>query len=451
MFKQRLPRLMFSFLILALLALPVSENVMSRSATVLGQSSQGSFTNHAATTPIKHIVFIVKENRTFDSYFGAFPGVNGATTGKIKVRGSRKNIPLNKLVDSAPNYCHEWNCAHVAYDSGQMDAFNHGNGCTNAPYTCYATASDTLIPNYWALARHFVLNDNTFSSLEGASFANHLYTVAGASGPDQAHSAIGNPTLGNNPETQSWGCDAPKQTKTQLFNGQTTFPCFSYPTLADEMEAAGVPWKFYAPQSTEPGYVWSTLDGFSSIRQSKLWSQRVFPWQNVMSDAKNNALPAVSWVTAPKDYSDHAPASSCASENWTVNIINAIEQSPEWSSTAIFLTWDDWGGFYDHVAPPVIDGLGYGFRVPFMVISPYAYAKTNAHNNAHVDHTTLEFSSVLRFAEQDFNLPSLGRRDASAGNLMNDFDFSSVHESALILKQRTCTGKTLPMTGDFND
>jgi len=143
-------------------------------------------------------------------------------------------------------------------------------------------------------------------------------------------------------------------------------------------------------------------------------------------------------------------ASSCASENWTVNIINSIEQSPSWSNTAIFLTWDDWGGFYDHVTPPVIDGLGYGFRVPFMVISPYAYAKTNG-SNPHVDHTTLEFSSVLRFAEQNFNLPSLGRRDATAGDLMNDFDFSQVHESPLILSQRTCTGKTLPMTGNFND
>jgi len=149
--------------------------------------------------------------------------------------------------------------------------------------------------------------------------------------------------------------------------------------------------------------------------------------------------------------SEHPPASSCTGENWTTNIINSIEKSAAWSSTAIFVTWEDWGGFYDHVAPPIIDGLGYGFRVPFMVISPYAYATTNAQNNPHVDHTQLEFSSVLRFAEQVFNLPSLNRRDVTAGDLMKDFDFSQVHEQPIILQQRSCSGKILPPTGNFND
>src|SRR5712692_6557400 len=174
-------------------------------------------------------------------------------------------------------------------------------------------------------------------------------------------------------------------TTTTLLNGQTTYPCFTYTSLADELEAARIPWKFYAPQSNEQGYVWSTLNSFSFIRNTSLWSQRVVPWQNITTDAQNNTLPAFSWVTAPKVDSEHPPASACAGENWSVNIINAIEQSPAWSSTAIFLTWDDWGGFYDHVAPPVIDGLGYGFRVPLMVISTYAYATTNGQRNQHVD------------------------------------------------------------------
>ncbi len=293
--------------------------------------------------------------------------------------------------------------------------------------------------------------DGYTTLLEGASFANHLFTVAAASGPDQPQSAISNPYLNGRPNTVTWGCDAATQTTTTLLNGQTTYPCFTYTSLADELEAARIPWKFYAPQSNEQGYVWSTLNSFSFIRNTSLWSQRVVPWQNITTDAQNNTLPAFSWVTAPKVDSEHPPASACAGENWSVNIINAIEQSPAWSSTAIFLTWDDWGGFYDHVAPPVIDGLGYGFRVPLMVISPYAYATTNGQSNPHVDHTQLEFSSVLRFAEQIFNLPSLQRRDTSAGDLMKDFDFSKVHNQPLILQQRTCLSKTLPFTGDWND
>jgi phospholipase C len=449
--QKRFARIAFPIIIVFLVLASVGITIFTmKSALVNGQSSQHSFQKHNTTTPIQHIVFLIKENRTFDNYFGAFPGVNGATTGLIRVQGQDKTIPLNPLADSVTNYCHEWLCAHTAYNNGKMDRFNGNVSCNNAPYPCYSQANANFIPNYWALAKNFVLNDNTFSSLEGASFANHLFTVAAASGPDQQHSAISNPTLHGHPNTVSWGCDAATQTITQLLNGQTTYPCFTYTSLADELEAAGIPWKFYAPQSNEAGYVWSTLNGFSSIRNTSLWSQRVVPWQNITTDAQNNALPAFSWVTAPKVDSEHAPASSCTGENWSVNIINAIEQSPAWSSTAIFLTWDDWGGFYDHVAPPVIDGLGYGFRVPLMVISPYAYA-TNNTNNPHVDHTVLEFSSVLRFAEQNFNLPSLQRRDASAGDLMKDFDFSKVHNQPLILQQRTCSGKTLPFTGYWND
>ena len=124
--------------------------------------------------------------------------------------------------------------------------------------------------------------------------------------------------------------------------------------------------------------------------------------------------------------------------------------SPAWANSIIILTWDDYGGLYDHVVPPVIDGLGYGFRVPLLVISPYAYVSNNT-TNPHVDHDTLEFSSVLLLAEQIFSLPSLGRRDTSAGNLMNALDFTQVHNSPLILPQRTCSGKQVPMTGDFND
>ncbi|HZO73307.1 MAG TPA: alkaline phosphatase family protein [Ktedonobacteraceae bacterium] len=405
------------------------------------------------TSPIQHIVFIIKENRAFDNYFGLFPGVNGTTTGKIKQGKVVQTIPLNSLPDSSVNYCHEWSCAHIDVDGGKMDAFNVGSantGCNITPYPCYATAKPGFIPNYWALASHFVLNDNAYSSEVGASFVNHLFTVAGASGPDQAHSAITNPARPAGTSSLSWGCDSPAGTTTKLLNGAKVFPCFStFATLADDMNKTGVSWKEYAPQSNERGYVWSTLNSFPSVRTNS----GVVPWQNFISDAKANALPAFSWLTAPFPQSEHPPASSCAGENWTINAINAVEQSPEWSSTVIILTWDDFGGFYDHVNPPTVDGLGLGFRVPLMVISPYAYANDNP-SNPHVSHALLEFSSVLKLAESVFNLPSLGKRDLTAGDLMSTLDFSQVHNSPLILPMRTCpagsSSNTQPV-GDLDD
>ncbi len=211
------------------------------------------------------------------------------------------------------------------------------------------------------------------------------------------------------------------------------------------MNTAGVPWKFYAPQSTESGYQWNTLNAFSQDRNTN-----VVPWQQFVTDATNNSLPAFSWLTAPSAYSEHPPYSICQGENWTINAIDAVEDSPAWANTVIVLAWDDYGGFYDHVVPLVIDGLGYGFRVPLMIISPYAHVSGNT-TNPHIDHDTLELSSVLSLAEEIFSLPSLGRRDTSAGDLMNALDFTQVYNPPRILPQRTCTDHAAPITGDFDD
>lgn len=407
--------------------------------------------HHVTTvTPITHVIFIMKENRTFDSYFGAFPGVNGATTGKIKVNGTVKTIPLTTLPDVSVNYCHEWNCAHTAVDGGAMDAFNQASSqCATSPYPCYAEADSTTIPNYWALASHFLLNDNTFSSLEGASFPNHLYTLAAGSGPTQNTSAITNPKDAAGKTELQWGCDAPAGSYTKLFNGSRVYPCTSittFPTILETLNAAGISWGFYSPQPGQSGQQWFTPDYWQEDRIGP----NLHPWSQFALDAANNTLPAVSWLTYPVATSEHAPSSSCKGENQTVTDINAVENSPAWAHTAIFLTWDDWGGFYDHVPPAAVDGLGFGLRVPFLVISPYAYANAS---NPHVDHTQLEFSSVIHFIEDNWTLPTLGRRDVTANDLMGLFDFTQVHNTALILQQRTCPtyqGPTLPQ-GDFND
>lgn len=398
----------------------------------------------SAATPIQHIVYLVKENHTFDNYFGAFPGVNGATTGKVKVNGVVQTIPLGPFQDNPPyDYPHGWGNAQKSYDNGAMDIFNQGN-CSTAPYPCYQVAQQSDLPNYWAYAQTYLLNDNAFSNLRGPSFPNHMYTVAGASGPDSSHSAITNPSSTAN---GYWGCDAPTGTTVQLANGTTQYPCFTgVTTLADEMTQAGISWKYYAPQPGQGAYVWNSLDAFEQDRNGPAWTNDVPPGQ-FLTDIANNTLPQFSWLIAPGGLSEHPGAaggnSMCKGENWTVQQINAIMNSPYWQNTAIILTWDDYGGYYDHVAPTNVDSLGLGFRVPFLVISPYAYATDNA-SNPHVGHTRLGFGSVLKFAEQVFSLPTLGKADTTDGDLMTEFDFSQVHNNSLILQQRTCPTSITP-------
>ena len=401
---------------------------------------------HATLNPIQHIVYIVKENHTFDSYFGSFPGINGATTGVVNVHGVDKTIPLNAGQNVPLNFCHEWNCAQRAYDGGKMDAFNLADtkNCAAPPYFCYQVGSQSLIPNYWSLAQHYVLDDNAWSSLRGASFANHLYIMGAGSGPDIPRSVITSPPGG------IWGCDSPSTSTVQLLNGTKVYPCFSFSTLADEMQQAGVSWKYYAPTHNQAGYIWNAPDAFSQLRNTQLWKTNDVPYTQFATDAAQGKLPAFSWLAPSTTVSEHNGDPVCQGENWTIQQIEAVMNGPEWSSTVIVLTWDDFGGFYDHVAPPNVDQLGYGFRVPLMVISPYAYA-TNNPGNVHVSHTQLELSSVLRPAEEVFHLPSLGRRDTSAGDIMSLLDFSNVHNPTLPLSQRTCPAYTAPPQGNIDD
>jgi phospholipase C len=162
-----------------------------------------------------------------------------------------------------------------------------------------------------------------------------------------------------------------------------------------------------------------------------LETRYLVPTEQFMTDAASGNLPTVSWIVTPAQYSEHPPASVCVGENWTVQMLNSLMQGPDWSSTAVFLTWDDFGGFYDHVAPQQIDNYGLGFRVPLLVISPYA-------KKGFIDHTQFEFSSMLRFAEDELGLPTLTNRDKGANNMMDAFDFSQNARPPLVLQQRAC-------------
>jgi phospholipase C len=190
-------------------------------------------------------------------------------------------------------------------------------------------------------------------------------------------------------------------------------------------------WKYYAPSQGESGYIWSALDGIAHIRLTDLWTQHVAPTAQFVDDAMNGTLPAVSWVVVNAAQSEHPPASVCVGENWTVQQVNAVMLGANWESTAIFLTWDDFGGFYDHEPPPVVDNFGFGPRVPLLVISPWA-------KSGFIDHTILEFSSVLKLIEERFDLDALTERDEDSAELIDVFDFKHGPRAPVILQTRNC-------------
>ncbi len=397
-------------------------------ATLFISGSCGGGSQKQTTGTINHIVFIIKENRTFDNIFGTFPGAEGATTGKLT---SGATIPLGHTPDKMPrDICHSWDCALTAMDQGKMDGFEWIGGANiNNDYLSMSQLQEADIPNYFAYAKTYVLGDHMFSSLHGPSFPNHLYTVAAQSG-----GAIDNPT-GQTVNTDAWGCDSDStavvRVMDQLGAISEVFPCFDFQTLADSLQTAGISWKYYAPTIGQQGYQWVALDAIKHIRQSNLWASHVVPESQFDIDAQNGQLPAVSWLVPTAQNSEHPTAPSCVGENWTVGKINSVMQGGNWSSAAIFVTWDDFGGFYDHVPPPTRDQYGLGPRVPLLVISPYA-------KHGYISKTVYELSSLLKFVETRFNLSTLTSRDAVANDLMDVFDFNQSPQPALILQQRTC-------------
>jgi phospholipase C len=295
------------------------------------------------------------------------------------------------------------------------------------PYTQY---SEEQIPNYWAYAKAFTLGDRMFTSNAGASFPNHLFKIAAT-----ANGAYENPS---GPDQLRWGCDSrPRQhvpsltPRGKLFNQE---PCFNIVTIVDRLEEAGISWAYYAPAPGKPGYKWNSLSAIRTVRNNAArWKAHVRLDTKFAADAKAGRLPAVSYLVSNVLDSEHPPQSVCRGENWTVRQLNALMQGPDWKSSVVFLSYDDFGGFYDHVAPPRSDVFGFGPRVPLLVISPFA-------KPGFVDHTTYEFSSFLRFIEERYGFEPLSERDAAADNMANAFDFSQRPLPPLILQPRDCAG-----------
>ena len=385
--------------------------------------------------PIKHVIFIIKENHTYDNLFGRFPGADGTS---YAYAGS-KRIPLGLTPDHVPrDINHARGAAGFAMNSGSMNRFYLLRGAIEAGHDYADSSYDRYsIPNYWAYAEHFTLADHFFSTLQAPSFPNHLVIIAG-----QAGGSLDNPLGQNLPRAhRSWGCDSPAQmlVKVAAISGtELVRPCFDFPTLADEADRAKVSWRYYAAPAGQPGYIWASFDAIRHIRFGPDWARGDVPDSRFVADVTRGRLPAITWLTTDWSHSEHPPASMCAGENWTVRQINAVMRSPYWRSTAIVLTWDDFGGFYDHLAPPVVDGVPFGPRVPAIVISPYARLHT-------VDHTVYDFNSVLRFIEEVFGLPALSADNEQATSLRAAFDFAQRPVAPLVLRERQCPAGASPL------
>lgn len=338
----------------------------------------------AQASPIKHVVVIMEENHTLDNYFGDFPGVAGTKWGKTEPKAPN---PMPHDLG------HSGQRAIASINGGKMNDFDP---LGKVQYK----KSD--IPTYWAYARQYGLGVNFFTDAETSSTPNHIAMVAAQTGGD-----FGTPHV--------QGCASPlnELTLDRATNGAESYgpPCYDIKSMPQELTKAGLSWKFYG---TAP--IWDPIPFIKPIANTPTNSST-----QIITDAQNGQLPAVSFVIPSSDpASDHPPQPVEPAQDFVASIINGIMRSPEWSSTAIFVTWDDFGGFYDHVPPPQVDGRGLGPRVPLLVMSPWA-------KKGYISTKQGEFASFDKFIERIFGLPHLGARDSltATSNLMDYFNFSN--------------------------
>ncbi len=450
-----------------------------------GKASNGSGSAAAVIapgkTPIKHIVFLIKENRTFDNYFGLYGhGSDGATEGKTaNCFGSPKHcvtgdtIPLKPGYDMQPHdITHGFSSGLYAIDGGKMDGYNIiGEGEDLEGYTqmsrdCKISPAKEAnakkqgsgcLPAYWSYADHYVLADHFFTSMYGPTFPEHLYTVAAdsfeivdnksdiggeASYCDDPAERVPHfkQTLSKSDKQHIMGLeddittDIPDQL-VRIFSPYTEQinTCVDIPALPDQLEQKGISWSYYA----EPNHWQNALQAIDHIWHGPMHSKIKDP-TDFYADIQAHRLPAVSWLVPPEPYNEHpsdATISICAGENWTVQHINMIMQSDYWKDTAIVVVWDDFGGFYDHVKPPHYDIMGLGPRTPALIIS--AYTKSgDSPDGGYVDHTDYEFSSVLSFIEHNWGLQPMTQRDKQADPLSGAFDFSRKPADPLVIDYR---------------
>lgn len=415
---------------------------VSALSLLLALNACGTSDSRIPTGKIQHVVVVVQENRSPDNLFhdpvliarGADIASSGLTS--LGARVPLQPVPLGVNYDLG----HLHSAFVTMYDHGRMD------GGDKIPVVCtstcpppnaalrYVRPSD--VGPYFQVAEQYTFGDRMFQTNEGPSFPAHQFLISGTSAPTpDSHFFVAENT--NN--FFIGGCNAPPGTLTLLIdpNGRedvATYPCFEHRTLIDELDAQGLSWRYYAPS---PSHIWTAPNAIRHLCQPAMengqpvctgedWKNVIIPPKRFLTDIKDKKLAAVTWVIPIGQSSDHAGSPRTNSgPSWVASVVNAVGQSQFWSNTAIFVTWDDWGGWYDHVPPPkVIDdgkswgsGYVYGFRVPLIVISPYA-------KPGYISHVNHDFGSILKFVEEVFTLNTLGYADGRADNLADCFNFN---------------------------
>lgn len=426
---------------------------------------------------IRHLIFIMQENRSFDEYFGTYPGADGIPTQNgafsVCVPDPLSGTCVAPYHDSSNgvDLAHSARDALTDIDGGKMDGFIRAAeayrsarcratplepGCSDPDAGTQAMGykDRTDIPNYWAYADHFVLEDHLFEPNLGWSLPAHLFMVSAWS------ARCSNPYEAATCKTDLYPDPHPAGQESNLVNGDwsSTTPDYGWTDITYLLHSRGVSWAYYVDPGTQPDCddglpgckpevqnpgtpeIWNPLPDFVTVHQdgqvSNVQSSGAF-----FTNAAAGRLPNVAWIVPNQRNSEHAPNSSSVGERWVTRLINAVMEGPQWSSSAIFVAWDDWGGFYDHMPPPTVDGSGYGMRVPGLLISPYA-------RRGYVGHQNLSFDAYLKLVEDDFlggqrldpatdgrpdPRPDVRENAPQVGNLAGEFDFTQTPRRPLIL------------------
>ena len=464
---------------LALICLAVLAGACaSPTATPPAATPSSSATALSGIHKIQHIVVVMQENRSFDQYFGTFPGADGLPVQNnqfaVCVPDPATNICVKPYHDSSDlNYGgpHGQTNAASDIDGGKMDGFisealkGRKATCTgpndpNCGGNGKSGGTDVMgyhdareIPNYWTYAKDFVLQDHMFEPNASWSLPAHLFMVSEWSAKC---SVPGDPMSCVN------ALQTPGQTGKR---GSGANPNYAWTDLTYLLHKNSISWKYYVAQGTQPDCeddqatcaaqpqtvgtpeIWNPLPWFTTVKQDGQLGN-IQTIGNFYADAKSGHLPAVSWVVPNGKVSEHPTALVSEGQTYVTSLINSIMSGPDWSSTAIFLSWDDWGGFYDHVVPPVVDQNGYGLRVPGIVISPYARA-------GYIDHQTLSFDAYVKFIEDDFMggqrldpktdgrpdpRPTVRETVPTLGDITQAFDFTQPPRPPLVLDPHPSSG-----------
>ncbi len=442
---------------------------------------------------IKHVVIIMQENRAFDEYFGTYPGADGLPrypNGSFSTCSPTLNgtciYPYHDYYDRNEGGPHGADQTVKDINNGSMDGFvmqqelgNKANckGAQNPNCKQGNGRNDVMgyhdrgeIPNYWAYADNFVLNDHMFEAAASWSLPSHLFLVSEWSGkctsddPSSCADELATPQSLTFPNTLY-----------KYPNGTVKPPIYAWTDITYLLHKNNVSWGYYVDEGYQPDceddsmyctplvqkaavpQIWNPLPWFTDVREDNETSN-VQPLDNFFVAAKNGDLPAVTWIVPNQNDSEHPFALVSDGQRYTTTLINAIMEGPDWNSTAIFLTWDDWGGFYDHVEPPKVDQNGFGLRVPAMVISPYA-------RQGYIDSQNASFDAYTKFIEEDFLNGSMldpatdGRPDPrtdvreslDVGDLTKDFDFNQSPRPPLILNPDPKTDLIPPQSAENKD